>query len=55
MGDLAALAQVEIPDAPTPDFFVTAPSGGDWRGSVMRFKDLEQKESLVFAVRTFVI
>jgi hypothetical protein len=54
MGDLTALAQVEIPDAPTPEFFVTAPSGGEWRGSVMRFADLERKESIVFAVRTFV-
>lgn len=54
MGDLAALAQVEIPDAPTPDFVVTAPSGGEWRGSVMRFADLEKKENIVFAVRTFV-
>jgi hypothetical protein len=54
MGDLAALAQINLPDAPTPNFVVTTPSGGERRGLVMRFTDMEKKENLVFAARTFV-
>lgn len=54
MRDLGVLAQCKLPDAPTPNFYVQAPSGGEWRGAVTRFNGLDAAQALVFGVRTFV-